>query len=417
MELMRQQSAFDVAIVGAGILGLTTAYSLLDRTPGLRVVVLEKEGGIARHQTGHNSGVIHMGIYYKPGSLKARLSIEGAASMKQFCTMHGIPFSLAGKVIVATSEAEAQALAELYRRGMANGVPGLRCIGPEELSTIEPYAAGVEALYSPETAIVNYSAVSRVLAGLLVERGVEIRMGTRVFGGSVGRAGATIETEHGPLSVERVVNCAGLYSDIVARRMGAQPAVQIVPFRGEYYTLVKGREGLARGLIYPTPDPRFPFLGVHFTRMIGGGVEVGPNAVPAFAREGYSWSAVNVREFATTVGYVGFQRLARMYWKMGSLEIYRSLSKAAFVKSLQRLVPAVRASDILPGGAGVRAQAISVDGRLLDDFSIVRQGCAVHVLNAPSPAATASFAIGRYIAGLAEGDEEHELDRAVEQCK
>jgi L-2-hydroxyglutarate oxidase LhgO len=394
------RATHDVAIIGGGIIGLASARALLARDPALRIVILEKEAGVARHQTGHNSGVIHMGIYYKPGSLKARLAVTGAAAMKSFCGEHNIRVETCGKVIVATDERELSALAELERRGSENGVPGLRRIGQEELREIEPYAAGIAALHSPQTAIVDYGQVARVLADCLCRAGVEIRTSSRLIGGTVSDAEAVLQTSAGAITAGAVLNCAGLHADTVARLLGARTDVQVVPFRGEYYALRPQRQDLVRGLIYPVPDPAFPFLGVHFTRVIGGGVEAGPNAVPALAREGYSWTAVNLQEMRETLSHPGFRRLARTYWRTGAFEIYRSLSRAAFVRSLQRLVPAIRSQDLVRGGAGVRAQAVRTDGRLVDDFDLVRHGCAVHVLNAPSPAATASLVIGEHIAAM-----------------
>jgi L-2-hydroxyglutarate oxidase LhgO len=393
--------SFDVAVIGAGLIGLATARALLARDPTLRLAVLEKEAAVARHQSSHNSGVIHMGIYYRPGSLKARLAVEGAAAMKAYCRERGIPVDPVGKVIVALDETELPALDELERRGIANGVPGLRRVSMEELREIEPEAAGIAALHSPQTAIVNYAEVAQTLAAELLSAGVEVLLGTPVLGGSTEAHGASIRTPNGTLTVGRIVNCAGLYADVVARRLGAHPGVQIVPFRGEYYLLRADRAHLVRGLIYPTPDPRLPFLGVHFTRTVEGGVEAGPNAVPALAREGYAWSTVDLRELAETLRYAGYRRMARTHWRTGVYEIVRSLRPSEFVRSLQRLVPAITRGDLVRGGAGVRAQAIAPDGSLADDFAIVQEGCAVHVLNAPSPAATASLAIGEHIAGLA----------------
>jgi (S)-2-hydroxyglutarate dehydrogenase len=395
---VEDRGTFDVAVIGSGILGLATTRALRERDPRLRIVVVEKERAIACHQTGHNSGVIHMGIYYRPGSLKARMAVDGAAAMKRFCAEHDIPVGLVGKVIVATDETELTALDELERRGVANGVPGLRRISAEELRAVEPEAAGIAALHSPHTAIVDYRLVAQRIAEELVAGGVEIRLGSRVLGGSAGADAAIVRTAHGDLSVGRVVNCAGLYVDVVARAMGADTAVRIAPFRGEYYVLRPGRDALVHGLIYPTPDPRLPFLGVHFTRRIQGGVEAGPNAVPAFAREGYSWGAIRPGEALDAVRFEGYRRMVATHWRSGLYEIYRSLSTAAFLRSLQRLVPRIERADLVRGGAGVRAQAIAPDGRLLDDFVIVREGAAVHVLNAPSPAATASLTIGRHIA-------------------
>jgi L-2-hydroxyglutarate oxidase LhgO len=359
-----------IAIVGGGIVGLATAYALRDRRP----VVFEKERSVGAHQTGHNSGVIHSGIYYKPGSHKARLCVDGARRMKEFCRERAIPHEICGKVVVATSEAELPRLDELGRRAAANGVEAER-IGPDRLRQIEPEARGLAALYVPGTGIVDYVAVAKALAGF-----VEVRKGIRV-------------DDVRSLKADLVINCAGLHSDRLARSR-----TKIVPFRGEYYTL--RRPSLVRGLIYPVPDPSFPFLGVHFTRMVGGGVEAGPNAVLALAREGYSWGDVRVRDLLETLAYSGFRRLARKHWRMGLMEVWRSWSRAAFLRSLQKLLPAVTLDDLDPGGSGVRAQAIDPDGSMVDDFRIERRPGEVHVLNAPSPAATASLAIGEYIAGL-----------------
>ena len=359
-----------IAIVGGGIVGLATAYALRDRKP----VVFEKERAVGRHQTGHNSGVIHSGIYYKPGSHKARLSVEGARRMKAFCREHSIPHEICGKVVVATTEAERSRLDELERRAAANGVEARR-ISPGRLREIEPEARGIDALHVPGTGIVDYGAVARKLADF-----VEVRTGVQVD---------DVRT----LGAELVINCAGLHSDRVARSRS-----RIVPFRGEYYRL--RRPWLVRGLLYPVPDPAFPFLGVHFTRMVGGGVEAGPNAVLALSREGYRWGDVRVRDLLETLAYPGFHVLARRHWRMGLMEVWRSLSRSAFLKSLQRLVPSVRMDDLEPGGSGVRAQALDPDGTMVDDFRIERRPGQVHVLNAPSPAATASLAIGDMIAAL-----------------
>ena len=389
---------YDITIIGGGILGLAAAHAIGQRVPEMRVLVLEKESSVGTHQTGHNSGVIHAGIYYRPGSLKAQLSVRGAERMTAFCDDHGIAYERCGKVIVATGERDLPALEELYRRGTANGVPGLRRIDGTELRAIEPHAAGVAALHSPRTAIVDYREVARALAGEVRAAGGEIRTGVRV--GAVRERGIHIElqTTEGPLRSRLLVNCAGLYADRIARDMGVATEIQIVPFRGEYYRLRSDRTGLVRGLIYPVPDPDLPFLGVHFTRSIDGGVEAGPNAVLALAREGYRKRTVSARDLVETVRYPGFRALARRYWRTGAYEVFRSLSKPAFVHSLQRLVPAVRGSDVVPGGAGVRAQAVAADGRLVDDFYIVGSARTVHVLNAPSPAATASLPIGEYVA-------------------
>jgi L-2-hydroxyglutarate oxidase len=389
-----------IVIVGAGIVGLATALALTERFPRAGVTILEKESDVARHQTGHNSGVIHAGIYYRPGSYKARLCIEGVRLLKAFCNDNGVPYENCGKVIVATTGAELGALQTLYERGTANGVPGLRMIEPEELHGIEPHARAVRAIHSPETAIVDYTAVARAYAETLRQRGVLVHTATAVRAIRPAEGRLFVETTKGTVSAQSLINCAGLHADVVARLMGVALDVRIIPFRGEYYTLRSGR-ALVRGLIYPVPDPEFPFLGVHFTKRIQGDVEAGPNAVLAFAREGYRMRTVHPRELLATLGFAGFWRMGRKYWRMGLYEFYRSLSKAAFVRALQKLVPDLSADDLVPGGSGVRAQAVTGDGALLDDFHIVETPRAIHVLNAPSPAATASLAIGRHIAELA----------------
>jgi L-2-hydroxyglutarate oxidase LhgO len=398
---VRVSDRFDLAVVGGGIVGLATARALLAEHPGLRLVILEKEARLASHQTGHNSGVIHSGIYYKPGSHKARLCVEGARLMKEFCGQHGIRVDPIGKVIVATSEGELPRLQALFERGIANGVQGLRLLDRDHLREIEPHAAAIRAIHSPTTSIVDYGEVAQALARELLTQGTVIRTGARVSAIQQTDEGFDLSTASGPIQARRLVNCAGLYSDVVARLAGARPGVQIIPFRGEYYMIRPERHDLVRGLIYPVPDPEFPFLGVHFTRTVHGDVEAGPNAVLAFAREGYRLGRIHLRELAGTLGYRGFWSMARRYWRTGSYEMYRSLSKAAFVQALQRLLPEIGPADITPGGAGVRAQAVAEDGSLVDDFRIARSTDAIHVLNAPSPAATASLAIGRHIAGLA----------------
>ena len=390
----------DVAIIGGGIVGLATARALRERAPGLRLVLLEKEPRLATHQTGHNSGVIHSGIYYKPGSYKARLCVEGKQLMVQFCEKHGIRVERCGKVIVATNEAELPRLQTLYERGIANGVP-VELIEPGRLRELEPHAAALRAIVSPSTAIVDYGEVADALARELQAGGVEILTGARVRAIARTDEGVELGTDRAAVRARRLVNCAGLYSDAVARMAGATTDVRIIPFRGEYYMLRPERRSLVRGLIYPVPDPEFPFLGVHFTRTIHGDVEAGPNAVLALAREGYRFARVSPRELLGTLAYRGFWAMARKYWRTGTYEIYRSLRKATFVRALQRLVPELSADDLARGGAGVRAQAVSPDGSLVDDFRIVAAADAIHVLNAPSPAATASLAIGRHVAGLA----------------
>jgi L-2-hydroxyglutarate oxidase LhgO len=392
---------YDVAIIGGGIVALATARALGERAPRARLVILEKERALAGHQTGHNSGVIHSGLYYKPGSNKARLCVEGARLMVEFCASHGIRVDRCGKVIVATHQEELPRLETLYARGLANGVKDLALIDRPRLRELEPQAAAIRAIHSPTTAIVDFKEVAAALARDLTAAGVAIETNAKVTG--IGRRGDGLELGTPRLTVRagRIVNCAGLYSDVVARLAGAPTDVRIIPFRGEYYFLRPERRHLVRGLIYPVPDPEFPFLGVHFTKTIHGDIEAGPNAVLAFAREGYTFGRIQPGEFLGTLTYRGFWAMARRYWRTGLYEMYRSLSKGAFVRALQRLVPELRAEDVQRAGAGVRAQAVSPDGSLVDDFRIVQAADAIHVLNAPSPAATASLAIGRHVASLA----------------
>ena len=396
------ENRFDLVIVGGGIVGLATALAVQQRRPRLRLAVLEKEARLAAHQSGHNSGVIHSGIYYKPGSLKAETCVEGAAAMLAFCREHAIPHLVCGKVVVATDEAEVPALEELRRRGEANGVPGLRLLSAEELRALEPHAAGVRALHVPGTAVTDYATVCEKYAELVRAAGGEVRTGAKVTG-IARRGGETVvETVAGEVRAKFLINCAGLHSDRIARLAGAEPGVRIVPFRGEYYELREEARGLARGLIYPVPDPKFPFLGVHLTRKVQGGVEAGPNAVLALKREGYGKLSFSPRDAAATLFYGGFWRLAGRYWRSGMGEMARSFLKARFVRELQKLVPELKDEDLTAGGAGVRAQAVDATGALVDDFRIVRAEGAVHVLNVPSPAATASLAIGKRIAAMVE---------------
>jgi len=391
----------DLAVVGGGIVGLATALALTEAHPRLRLIVLEKEPQIAAHQTGHNSGVIHSGIYYKPGSLKARTCVEGARRMKQFCDTHGIKWEGCGKVIVATDEAELPRLQTIYERGQANGLAGLKMLSAEELREFEPNCRAVRAIHVPETGIVDYVQVAGKMAELVQQRGGRILTGAGVSAIRRQGSGLVLETAQGAVEARHLVNCGGLHSDRVAGLTGVTPEVRIIPFRGEYYMIRAERRSIVRGLIYPVPDPEFPFLGVHFTRTIHGDVEAGPNAVLAFAREGYTLGTVRPGEFLGTLGYAGFWHMARRYWRVGAYEMYRSASKAAFVRSLQKLVPDIRSGDLERGGAGVRAQAVAPDGSLVDDFKISVTPGAVHVVNAPSPAATASLAIGRHVAGVA----------------
>ena len=393
---------FDLVIIGGGIIGLSTAMEATRRFPRRRVLVLEKEDRVATHQTGHNSGVIHSGLYYKPGSLKARTCVEGAAAMVRFCRKHGLPCEVCGKVVVATRAEELPALEELHRRGTANGVPGLRMIGPERLREIEPQSAGLRALHVPGTGIADFAAVAEAYAAQVTQAGGEVRTGTRALR-IVQRGSETlVETTGGAAAARRVINCAGLESDRIARTAGAKLDCRIVPFRGEYYEIAPGLKNWVRGLIYPVPDPRFPFLGVHFTRRVDGSVEAGPNAVLALKREGYGKTDLSLRDTAATLAYPGFWRMAVRYWRSGLGELHRSLSKRAFAQALRRLLPEIREADLGPGGTGVRAQAVDRRGRLLDDFAIVRQGPVVHVLNVPSPAATASLVIGKRIIEMAD---------------
>lgn len=392
---------FDVAIIGGGIVGLATGLKILERDPAKKICVLEKEPQVGAHQTGNNSGVIHSGLYYKPGSAKAKTCVEGARRMVEFCKTHNIAHEICGKVVVATNESELPALAELLRRGQANGVAGIVEIGPERLREIEPHVAGIKALWVPGTGIVDYVAVAKKYAELITKAGGTVRTGTRATGIRRSTDGEEIiSTNNGEIRAKLIVNCGGLLSDRVARMGGADPGAKIVPFRGEYYKLAPASHHLVKGLIYPVPDPRFPFLGVHFTRMIGGGVEAGPNAVLALKREGYTRFSFSLRDSFDTFTYPGFWKMAAKYWRTGLGEFHRSFSKAAFVRALQKLMPEIRAKDLEDGGAGVRAQALLPDGALVDDFKIVRESGAVHVLNAPSPAATASLCIGEQIAEM-----------------
>ena len=392
--------AADVIVVGAGIVGLATARAL-SQVRGLTVFVIEAESDVARHQTGHNSGVIHSGLYYKPGSVKARTCAEGREQLYAYCRERGVPHDRCGKVVVATDAREVAALEELERRGRANGLQDIVRLDAVGLREREPHVAGVAGLFVGETGIVDYTAVARAYAEDVKAAGGEIRLNSRFTGCRRETAGLVVETTAGPLRGRLLVNCAGLQSDRVARRCGVDPGVRIVPFRGEYYELAAGRTHLVRNLVYPVPDPRLPFLGVHFTRMIGGGVECGPNAVLAFRREGYRLRDASARDLWDYARSPGFWRMAARFWRTGLGEMHRSVSRRAFWRALQRLVPEVRLADIARAGAGVRAQAVDHRGKLVDDFFIRRAERMIHVLNAPSPAATASLSIGRAIADMA----------------
>ena len=386
-------------VIGAGIVGLATARALRRAQPSLPVVVLDKEDGIARHQTGRNSGVIHAGVYYKPGSEKARLCAAGRVSMVEYCRERGVPYEVCGKLVVAVTPDEIGRMEDLYQRCLANGVPVER-LGPAGMRDVEPHVAGVAALHVPVTGIVDYGEVSAALAEDLRADGVEIRTGVAVRGGRARAGGVEIDTDRGRLDATIAVNCGGLHADRIARAMGANDVdgIRIVPFRGEYYELDEAATPLVRALIYPVPDPRFPFLGVHLTKGIGGHIHAGPNAVLGLAREGYSWRAVDRHDLTETLRFSGFQHLARRYWRYGLHETVRSLSTRSFTRALQRLVPEVRQQDLRRAPAGVRAQAVFADGTLADDFVFRQDGPMLHVLNAPSPAATASLEIGRVIA-------------------
>ncbi len=394
-------AGYNVIIIGGGVVGLAVALEITRRFPRLRLLVLEKEDGVARHQSGHNSGVIHSGVYYKPGSLKARLCVAGASAMVEFCREHGIPHKVCGKVIVATRADELPRLEDLRQRGEANGLTGLRLIGPEELRELEPHASGLRALLVPSTGITDYAVVCEKYAELISASGGTVLTSAAATGIRRSTNEIVVETSRGPFAASALINCAGLFSDRISRMAGDKPSARIIPFRGEYYDLVPDRASLVRALIYPVPDPRFPFLGVHFTRRITGKVDAGPNAVLAVAREGYRAADLNLRDFVSALAFPGFWRMAVRHWRNGFAEWYRSLSKPAFVRALQRMLPELRENDLVPGGSGVRAQALKPNGDLVDDFQFVPSGQVLHVLNVPSPAATASLTIAETIVDTA----------------
>jgi L-2-hydroxyglutarate oxidase len=391
--------SFDILVIGGGIIGTATALSLQNKIK-LTVLLIEAEKSLAFHQTGNNSGVIHSGLYYKPGSLKAKNCTHGSEMLYRFCDEHNIPNEKCGKLVVATSDSEIDALDELYKRGVANGLVGIKKLGAEEIRNYEPHAAGIAGLFVPQTGIVDYSKVTNAYAKIFSDQGGYIETNCE-FTSLKNYSGEIIaSTTKGEFKVKILVNCGGLHCDRIAKLCGVNPGLQIVPFRGEYYKLKKEKEYLVKSLIYPVPDPRFPFLGVHFTRMMKGGVEAGPNAVLALKREGYTKKNFSLNDVSQMLFYSGFWKMASKYYKMGFEEIYRSFSKKAFVKALQKLIPEIQENDIEPGGAGVRAQALAPDGKLIDDFRIVETDKMVHVLNAPSPAATASISIGKHIADM-----------------
>ena len=393
--------SFDIAIIGGGIVGLATAKALIEQRPHLRLVLLEAEDRLATHQTGHNSGVIHSGLYYKPGSLKAKLCAEGRDDMYRFCKEYGIPHEACGKIVVATRQDELPRLQDLYNRGTANGLDGLRWLTAEAIREFEPHSSGIRGLFVKQTGIVDYKAVARQFGDILLNQGCGIKTGARVVGFRRQNGSIVLSTQTGDILCKALVNCGGLQCDRVARICGTDPEVKIIPFRGEYYEVDPSKRSLVRNLIYPVPDPQFPFLGVHFTRRIDGAIEAGPNAVLAFKREGYKKTDFSPADVVETLRFPGFWRMASRYCLTGMGEMWRSLRKEAFVTALRRLVPELTAADVRPAESGVRAQAVDTTGRLLDDFHVVRGPQMIHILNAPSPAATASLAIGRAIARMA----------------
>ncbi|BBA37695.1 MULTISPECIES: L-2-hydroxyglutarate oxidase [Burkholderia] len=388
---------YDFAIVGGGIVGLSTGMALTKRFPGKKIIVIEKESALAEHQTGHNSGVIHSGIYYKPGSFKAKFARAGSESMVRFCEEHAIEHEICGKVIVATKPEELPLLENLYKRGLENGL-AIEKIGPDRLKEIEPHVAGLQAIRVPAAGIVNYKQVCQMYGRIITLGGGEISLGERVLAIRKNASNVEIETRQGVVQTKFVINCAGLHSDRVARMDNVADDLKIVPFRGEYYEIRPERRHLVKHLIYPVPNPNFPFLGVHYTRMIGGHVEAGPNAVLAFKREGYRKRDFSLRDLGEVLMYPGFWKLSSRYWREGLEEMQRSVSKAAFVKSLQQLIPEIHERDLVAAPAGVRAQALKADGSLVDDFHLIPGDRSIHVCNAPSPAATASIEIGEHIA-------------------
>jgi L-2-hydroxyglutarate oxidase LhgO len=388
---------YDVTIVGGGIVGLATAHRLLETRPEWKILLLEKESKLAAHQTGNNSGVLHSGLYYKPGSAKARLSVGGLKQMTAFCREHGVAHEICGKIVVATEASELPRLEHLWERGNANGLLGLSKLNPAQIKEIEPHAAGLAAIHVPQEGIVDYPGVCEKLGELIRESGGEIKLNVRAGKFFKHADGWTVETSAGDFQTQFVIGCGGLHADRLVKAAGQKPTAKIIPFRGEYFQLKKARQHLVRHLIYPVPDPKFPFLGVHFTRLIHGGVEAGPNAVLAFAREGYKWTNVSLRDLAESLSFPGLWKFLAKYPSLCGYEIRRSLSKAEFTRSLQKLIPEIREDDLEAGGAGVRAQAMTGDGKLIEDFHFEEAQGILHVVNAPSPAATASLAIGQKI--------------------
>ncbi len=396
---MANSITYDIAIIGGGIVGTATGMMLL-KNKNYSLILLEAESKLAAHQTGNNSGVIHSGLYYKPGSLKANNCVNGRTMMYNFCEENNIKHEKCGKLVIASAENELPALNELERRGIANGLQGIKRLKKEEIKEYEPHVSGIEGLYVPETGIADYKQVTETYAALIGKTGGEIKKNSRFI--SIKKDGKEfiLETTAGEIRCKFLVNCGGLQSDRIARICGVDPKLQIVPFRGEYYKLKKEKEYLVKNLIYPVPDPKFPFLGVHFTRMVNGGIEAGPNAVLAFKREGYTHNDYSLKDITQMITFAGFWKMAVNYYKMGFTEFHRSYSKSAFVKALQKLIPEIQYDDVYREGAGVRAQALEPNGKLVDDFRIVEAERMVHVLNAPSPAATASLSIGKTIAEM-----------------
>jgi (S)-2-hydroxyglutarate dehydrogenase len=402
------QKSFNILVIGGGIIGTATALSLQNSSK-FKVLLIEAEKQLAFHQTGNNSGVVHSGLYYKPGSLKAKNCIDGRELLYNFCAENNIPNERCGKIVVATNESELNALDELFKRGVSNGLAGIKKLSGEEIKNYEPHATGIAGIFVPQTGIVDYSKVTDAYAKLFSDGGGHLETNCKFLSLKYSDGEIVALTTKGEFKTKFLVNCGGLYCDRIAKLCGVNPGLQIVPFRGEYYKLKKEKEYLVKNLIYPVPDPQFPFLGVHFTRMMKGGVEAGPNAVLAFKREGYTKKDFSALDVSQMFIYSGFWKMAAQYYKMGFGEFYRSFSKKAFVKALQKLIPEIQESDIEPGGAGVRAQALEPDGKLVDDFRIVEAKKMVHVLNAPSPAATASLSIGKTIADLVKKKFEKEV--------
>ena len=392
---------YDIAIIGGGIIGLATAMRITQEHPDQKVVVIEKESVVAQHQTGHNSGVIHAGIYYAPGSQKANFCSTGGRLLREFCDERGVEYEMCGKIIVAVNDSEVPGLEELYRRGTENGAEGLELIGPEELREREPHVAGVKAIWSPNTGIIDFTRVSEAYSIEMRENGGDLVLDAEVHAISKTNGSVHIQTGAGDFTAKNIINCAGLHADKVARMMDVQIGVRIIPFRGEYFSIRPESSHLVNGLIYPVPDPSLPFLGVHFTKRINGSVEAGPNAVLALKREGYTKTSFSFGDALDTFTYPGFWKMSMKYWKTGIDEQYRSLVKSVFVKSLQTLVPEITGDDLYAPGAGVRAQVVDDNGALLQDFSIAQTEGAIHVLSAPSPGATSSLSISRYIVDMA----------------